>query len=697
MSVGSETAGAARPRGSAAPGHRIAIDVGGTFVDFVLLNEATGAITIEKQPASPECIVEEVGTGLARLPVRLSEVGRIFHGTTVAVNTIIQEQGVRVGLLTTLGFRDVLEIGRGSRPEIYNPRYQGPSPLVPRYLRREIPGRLDAFGVEIVPLDLDSVDREAERLLRDGCAAIAICFLHSYANPDHERRAADRVRERHPGVALTSSHELVGEWREFERTSTTVLNAYVQPQFEAYLGNLSELLAQNAYRSPLALMQSNGGVAAADRAARRPVTTLESGPAGGVIGTHALARALDLGNVICFDVGGTTVDVALIEEGAVVERSLTKIAGRPIMGPTFDITSVGAGGGSIAWIDERGALRVGPNSAGASPGPVCFGRGGTEPTVTDCHLLLGRLDAERFLGSRMQLDGDAAVAALRRLADALGLSIEETAGGVLKLAETNMANAIRSITVERGLDPRDYVLVSYGGGGGLFAAAVSGELGVSKVIVPRAPANFSAWGIVTSDYREDGSHTLVRPFSAASVSEILDTVATLTGETVERLRRHGFDAGDIVSDVRADMRFSGQEYTVTVPLERAWLSDVDALLPGVRERFVELHRRLYGHGDADAPLELVTVRVRSIGKVAKPSWPDWPEGAPPEPESWRETYFAAVGKFSRVPVYQREQLVRDQGIDGPAIVEEWTTTTLIPPGWRTIVDRIGNLVLSRSS
>ena len=678
------------------PGYRIAIDVGGTFVDFVLLDEASGEITIEKQPSTAERIIEEVATGLGRLPVQLSDVGRMFHGTTVALNTIVQEKGARVGLLTTTGFRDVLEIGRGSRPEIYNPRYQAATPLVARYLRREIRGRLDAAGKEVTALDLDQIDQECDALVGAGCDAIAICFLHSYANPEHERRAAERVRARHQGVAVAVSHELVGEWREFERTSTTVINAYVQPQFERYVERISQQLQESGYASPLALMQSNGGVSAAARAAARPVTTLESGPAGGVIGADALATELALRNVICFDVGGTTVDVALIEEGTIIERSQTKIAGRPVMGPTIDIHSVGAGGGSIAWVDQRGALRVGPHSAGASPGPACFGFGGTEPTTTDCHLLLGRLDAENFLGSRMKLDREAAVTAVARLAERLGLSMEETASGVLTIAETNMTNAIRSITVERGLDPRDYTLLSYGGGGGLFAAAVSEELGVSAVIVPRAPANFSAWGIVSSDYREDSSHTLVRAFVAETLPEILHTVETLKHATVERLHEHGFDASAIHSDIRADMRFAGQEFAVTVPVEQEWTNDADKLLSGLRQRFVELHRRLYGHGEPLAPIELVTVRVRSVGEVARPTWLEWPAGNAAEPDSWRETYFTSVGETSRIPVYDRDDLARGQRLTGPAIVEEWTTTTVVLPGWEMIVDRLGNLVLTKS-
>lgn len=666
-------------------------------MDFVLLNEATGEVSLEKQFSAPESIVEEISTGLGRLPVGLGEVQRIFHGTTVALNTIIQEKGARVGLLTTLGFRDVLEIGRGSRPEIYNPRYSAPVCLVPRYLRREIPGRMSALGEEVVALDLDSVDREADFLAAEGCEAIAVCFLNSYANHEHERRAAERVCARHPSIAVSVSHELVGEWREFERTSTTVLNAYVQPQFQTYVGRLSARLRSDGYTYPLALMQSNGGVAAADRAATRPVTTLESGPAGGVIGAESLARKLSNANLICFDVGGTTADVALIDNGEIVERAQSTVAGRPVMGPTIDISSIGAGGGSIAWIDNRGALRVGPQSAGASPGPVCFSRGGTEPTVTDCQLLLGQLDAETFLGARMQLDLSAAESAAGKIAAKLGLTLEETALGVLKIAATNMTHAIRSITVERGLDPRDYSLLSYGGGGGLFAASVSRELGVKSVIIPRAPANFSAWGILTSDYREDSSHTLVRPFVPEFLDEILDVITHLKYGNLERLRQHGFVAEEVQTGTRADVRYAGQEFTVTVPVEEEWLRDKDALLAGMRTHFVASHRRLYGHGEAEAALELVTVRVRSTGKVARPSWPEWQTGSAAAPHAARKICFRANDRRVSVPVYARDGLVCDQRINGPAIVEEWTTTTLVPPGWELIVDRIGNLLLTQDT
>ena len=645
--------------------HRVAVDVGGTFIDFVLLDETTGTVTIEKQPSTPDRLVDELLAGLARLEVPVADVHQLFHGTTVAINAVLQERGARVGLLTTAGFRDVLAIGRGNRPEIYNFLYRGPQPLVPRHLRREVPERLAADGSILTRLDLDAVDRESDVLVSQGVEAIAICFLHAYANPTHEAAAAERIRERHPAVTVTASHEIATEWREYERTSTTVLNAFVQPLFAGYVGRLEAGLAGVGYTRPLALMQSNGGVIGADRAVRLPIRTLESGPAGGVIGSQALARELDLRNVICADVGGTSYDVALIEDGQILERTETKIARRPIVGPTIDIVSIGAGGGSIAWIDHRGALQVGPRSAGASPGPACFGLGGTEPTVTDCHLLLGRLDPANFLGARMLLDPAAAERAVETIAGPLGLDIEQAALGTLAIAETNMTYAIRGITVERGLDPREFAMLSYGGGGGLFAAAVADELEIPTVVVPRAPANFSAWGILTSDYREDAALTRVLALdrrNGGGARRVAAGAGGPNGRPARFLR------------IRAQVRPSWSRVPICASPARSTRSPCRSRPPGsttparcsrgIRERFVAAHRQLYGHGDADAPLEVVAARVRAVGLVATPRWPEWTVTEPGAPRTERAVCFRTHGTVA-TPVFDREALARDQRIEGP--------------------------------
>jgi N-methylhydantoinase A len=670
---------------------RVAADVGGTFIDFVCL-DPDGCLTIEKQPARAEALAEEFVAGLSRLPVRPQDIDRLFHGTTVAINAVIQERGAQVGLITTKGFRDVLELGRGNRPEIYNFFYRPPSALIRRRHRREVTGRLDATGTELEPLDLEQLDRETEFLVSEGCEAIAICFLHAYANPCHERVTVERIRERHPSMYTTTSSEIATEWREFERTSSTVLNAYIQPMFAGYLENLQGRLESVGFQRPFALMQSNGGVISSQRAARLPIRTLESGPAGGVIGAHALAADLGYRNVICADVGGTSYDVALIENGEILERTDTTLAGRPVVGSVIDIVSIGAGGGSIAWLDHREALRVGPRSAGASPGPACFGLGGAEPTVTDCHLLLGRLDADRFLGSRMRLDRTAAEDALRsRIAEPAGLSLEAAADGCLQIAETNMTYAIRAVTVERGLDPRDFAMLSYGGGGGLFAAAVAEELEVGTVIIPRAPANFSAWGILTSDYREDVSLTRVRPLDNGTAAQITDDLAELARLASGELRAYGFEGDDIDVVSRLDMRFAGQEHTLTVTLDGA--TSEERFVDNARSRFVDLHRQIYGHGEIDARIEVVTARVRAIGRVARPRWTALPPRHSEGPLAHRLTYFRTIGEFVEVPVWDREELSPTTTVEGPAIVEEWTTTILIPPSWQAASDTLGNLVL----
>jgi N-methylhydantoinase A len=681
---------------SGAGRYRIAVDVGGTFIDYALFDEETGELLIEKQPATPQDLVKEFLAGLDRLPVAIGSLDQLFHGTTIGLNALLQERGAKVGLLTTQGFRDVLQLGRGSRPEIYNVFYHPPEPLVSRYLRREVPERLAPDGTEVVPLDLETLDREVEFLLQQRVEAIAICFLHSYANPAHESAAAERIRLHHPQIAVSASCEVATEWREFERTSTAVLNAYLQPLVARYLAELGSQLRRAGYRRPFALMQSNGGVISAARAAQLPIRTLESGPAGGVIGAQALARELGYQNVICADVGGTSYDVALIEEGEILERTQTEVAGRPFLGAVIDIVSIGAAGGSIAWIDTTGAVQVGPQSAGAYPGPVCFGHGGTDPTVTDCHLVLGRLDPGRFLGSRMKLDVEAAKQAIfERIAKPTHVGLDEAADGILAIAEINMTYAIRAITVERGRDPREFVLFSYGGGGGLFAAAVAEELEIPTIVVPPTPANFSAWGILACDYREDAAATGVRALDGTSAREAIGILRRLEMETSEELRRYGFDESSIMLQGRVDVRYAGQEHTITVPLDPRWVSDEKTLLEGVSDCFVNLHRQLYGHGVLDSPLEMVTCRCSAIGKVKRPKWPQSKLGRASGPRILRPVYFRAASGYLETASFDRDRIQLGQQIVGPAVVEEWTTTILVPPGWSATADGFGNLVLSR--
>jgi N-methylhydantoinase A len=669
----------------------LAIDVGGTFIDLVSVDQVTSEVSIEKQPATPDRLAEEIVAGLGRLPGPVTDVAAFFHGSTVAINALVQRRGARVGLITTRGFRDVLELGRGNRPSIYDWVWVPPEPLVPRGLRREVGERLGPGGEEIAPLDLDELARQADALVSEGVEAIAICFLHAYANPKHEREAADAIAIRQPHLALTLSSEVAAEWHEYERTSTAVINAYLSPVFAAYLTSLREHLTDAGMTKPVGVMQSNGGSMTIERAAQLPVRTLASGPAGGVIGASMLARRLGHTDVICADVGGTTFDVAVIEDGRVQERTETDVDGLPVLAPTVDVVSIGAGGGSIAWFDDTGALRVGPLSAGARPGPACFGFGGDEPTVTDCQLVLGRLDSERFLGSRMKLDSAAAERAVHeRIASRLGMSTREAALGVLTIAENAMANAIHSMTVERGLDPRDFFLYAYGGGGGLFAAVTAGELGIGSVVTPRGPANFSAWGISASAHREDASTTRARRLDADAMEAALVELGSLHEEVIRRLEGLRSAGHEIRIESRIDVRFQGQEHTVTIEVEPDWgRGDTGALA----DRFVDRHRQLYGHGDRGAALELVTMRCRGTLPVPEPTWPEWPIRNPTQPRGERGVSFGAEGPVP-TSIYDRDRLAVDQQVKGPAVIEEWTSTTLVPPGWAARTDRLGNLVLA---
>lgn len=673
--------------------YRIAVDVGGTFIDYVALNEDTGALVVDKTPSLAEDLPAQFLEGLAALDIGMESIHQIFHGMTVGVNALVQERGAKVGLITTKGFRDVLEIGRGGREPVYNFVHRPPAPLVARRLRREVSERVTFQGGILVPLDEAGLDREVDELLARGVEAIAVCFLHAYAQPAHESLARQRIRERHPGVPVCVSHEIAAEWREYERTSTTVLNAFIQPVVRKYLEKVREKLTESGYRHPLGVMQSNGGVVDAGTACEKPIRTLMSGPAGGVMGAKFLCDRLGYQNVICTDVGGTTYDVAIIEGGKVLECSQTEIAQRPILGSLIDVTSIGAGGGSIAWLDHRNALQVGPRSAGASPGPVCFGRGGEEPTVTDAHLVLGCLDPDYFLGGRMKLSREAARrATAEKIASPLRLDVIAAARGIIAIAETNMANAIRTKTVERGLDPREFVLLAYGGGGGLFACAVAAELGVPRVVIPNAPANFSAWGILSTDYMEDEVRTKVMSFDGEHIAEVLEVLGELQSRASRAIAGYGFAADKIDELRRLDVRFRNQEYTLTIDVERSW-KDAAEVLGGVRKSFVDAHRRLYGHGDPEGALEVVSIRCRATGRVRPPPVAMASGAGEARPAGRRAVHFAEGKGEIMIDVWRRESLRPGSAVRGPVIVEESTMTTVVPPGWTVSCDPYGNLLV----
>ena len=680
---------------------RLAVDVGGTFVDFVQFDDASGTISIEKVPSSGR-LEEQFIKGVAQLGLDLREVSTIVHGTTLVINTIVQERGAKVGLITTQGFRDVLELGRGNRPEIYNLFYKQPAPLVPRYLRYEIPERLDWQGNILTPLDEAAARTAVRALVAEGVEAIAICFLHAYADPKHERRMKAIAEQEFPNGLVCISSDIVREWREFERTSTTVINAYAQPQVDAYLSALEARLADEQYAGSLNIMQSSGGITTSAAAKTAPVRMIQSGPAGGVIGAVGLGAALGIENLVSADVGGTTFDVALIANGSALEKSSETINRRPILQPTIDIVSIGAGGGSIAWIDVEGGIRVGPQSAQADPGPVCFGSGGTEPTVTDAQVVLGYLDPDYYLGKRMKLDKAAAARVIeQKIAQPLGLSLIEAANGIIHLTNMNMALAMRQMTIERGHDPRDFAFVCMGGGGGLFVSALLEELEMKQAIVPVNPAIFSAWGLLNADFREDVNQTLVFPMDGTSGGDLAGRFGQLeeSGKQVtgnsEQVTVNTHHA-PCTTQYFADCRYQGQEHTVTVPIDARDFEQGD--LSAVKARFDQYHERAYAHALPTHSAEIVNLRVRTLGITNKPQLAQLSAATSDlsaAQKGTRPVYFAGNAEAVDCPVYDRAKLGAGHVFSGPAIVEEWTSTVLIRPKQTLQVDTFGNLIIQQ--
>jgi N-methylhydantoinase A len=672
--------------------HHLAVDIGGTFTDFVLTDGETGEVRIEKAPSRPDRLEQHFFEGIERLQVPIADIDSIQHGTTIALNTILQMRGCRAGLLTTDGFRDVLEICRGARKEIYNLLYQNPKPLIARRLRREIPERLDHRGEVLRTLDEDRAREQIRFLLDEGCEALAVVLLHAYRNPAHELRVGELIEELAPGIPYSLSHAVAAEWREYERTSTTVLNSYVAPKVAGYLDTLEGGLGQRGYGGVLTIMQSTGGSTSADRGRQAPISTLESGPAGGVIAAAKVARDLDRRNAISADVGGTSFDVSLIVDGAPAITPQTELDRRPVLVPTIDIVSIGAGGGSIASVDVAGALHVGPESAQADPGPACFGRGGTHPTVTDAYAVLGIIDPANFLGRRMELDLDAARDAIEReVAQPLALSPLEAAGAIVRLTTMNMVLAIRNVTIERGHDPREFTLVAFGGGGGMFASYVANELDMPEFVVPPMPANFSAWGILNSDYRFDSVRHQLARWDGAAAETARGLLEELTEEGRAAVRDWGHAGGDVLVEWLLDVRYVGQEHTIRVPIEAESL-EADT----VRARFEAMHEYTYSHVYKGQPLELVNARAVVTGcrPRPQPTRVRAADGPDPEPALREHRDLSLAGEPpAPVPVYDRERLGAGMTIAGPAVIEEWTSTIVIGPGDVVRVDPAGHLVV----
>jgi N-methylhydantoinase A len=668
--------------------YRVAMDIGGTFTDFVVVDEALQTTQAGKTSSTPPTPEKGVLEGLGQIVTDLPEISFIVHGTTVGLNAFLERKGTRVLLLMTGGLRDSYSIARHDRKELYTLRYHKPERLVPRRDVYEVVERLRWDGSVDTAFDESSLGDAIETVRREGIEAVAVCLVHSYTNPAHELLAREVLERECPGLSVTLSHEIAREWREYERASTAVLNAYVAPRVEGYLGKLEDELAARGVRPALNVMQSNGGITTSAKARQQPIQTLLSGPVGGTIGGAALSRATGRSNLLCVDMGGTSFDLSLIVDGKPTVSTETELEGLPILMPLIDIHTIGAGGGSLAWL-EAGGLRVGPQSAGAMPGPACYGLGGTEPTVTDANLFLGRLDPEYFLGGRMRLDEAAAAAALHSIAQQLDLDDTVLAEGMLAIVNANMADAMRTITVKQGIDPRDYSLVAFGGAGPMHAVWLARELEIDEVIVPWSPGTFSAWGMLQTDIRHDVVRIFYQP-----LAEVGDDVSAVFGE----LQEEGSEllAGEVTGPDEqyfarsADMRYVGQEYTVNVSIG----AEVD--LAVVDETFHEAHAIRYGHSTPGAPVEFVNLRVAAFGRIAAgaTSFQASDEDADPL-LGRRQVVFE--GEAHETLVLLRDRLRPGDHREGPVVIEEESSTTVVPPGGAIEVDDHGNLVISRGA
>ena len=679
---------------------RIAVDIGGTFTDVALFDESQGTVTPGKALSTPSNLVDGIMSAMGRTTESPAAADLIIHGSTIVINSIIERQGAKTALITTKGFRDVYEIGRINRPESFNLFFRKHRPLIPRDMIFEVPERLLADGTEEEPLDEEAAFQTARHIKDIGIEAAAILFLHSYREPGHEIRMREIVQQVAPDIFVTASHELSREYREYERTSTTAANAYVGPMVSRYLGNLENRLASEGFKGGLMIMQSSGGLCDVQTARRQCVQMMESGPAGGVVGSMAMCDALSLNDAISFDMGGTTAKACVIRRGS-PDLSPDYFVGGYNEGlairiPVLDIKEVGTGGGSIAYIGDGGALHVGPQSAGAEPGPACYGRGGDQATVTDADVVLGRISPDQFLGGEMGLDGQAAHDALRRqVADPLGLTAERAASGVLAIAVASVANAVRAVTTERGLDPRDFTLIAYGGGGPLHAVAVARELALGQVIIPGSPAHFSAFGMLLADVRRDYVQTHFQLLADISMEELEGMYRQLEQEGMRELEAIGIDSDQVVFERAADMRYVGQEHAVAVNTPAA-VGNEDAR-QAIKNAFDQAHEVRFSHSAPDEPAQLVSLRVSVLGHMSKPPLPLISQGvATPPAEARRPSRPVIADEDERsmdCAVYDRMQLLAANVIDGPAIIEEPASSTFIGAGDRATVNEYGHLVI----
>ena len=679
---------------------RLAADIGGTFTDVAAFDEKSGRMLLGKALSTPSNLEQGITKGVEKANARYSDAALFLHGSTIAINTMLERTGAKTALLITEGFRDIYEIGRINRPDAYNLFFRKHVPLVERALRFEVKERMTAEGEVYIPLDEAGVYAICDRLEALAVEAVAILLLHCYRNPDHEQRVKRIVRERLPRAFVSASHELSQEYREFERCSTVVANAYLGPIVSRYIANIDAHIKESGFRGSFLLVQSTGGLYESHQAQGQCVRMLESGPAAGVIGAQALCREMDLGDAVAFDMGGTTAKAGVIYKGEVLTTGAALIGGYnqalPVQIPMVDVFEVGTGGGSIALVDDSGALRVGPQSAGAEPGPACYGLGGTRPTVTDANLVLGRLGADRFLGGEMKLDVQAAERAIQEhVAKPLGVDVIHAADGILRIAVTSMSYAVKAVSTERGLDAAAFSLIAYGGAGPLHASAIAREIGQQRFIVPRAPGHFCAFGMLFSDLRYDYVKTWFTRLDDAPFAEIERIYEAMIAEGRKAVDGSGIRPSRVSVAYAADMRYVGQEHPVTVDLSPSVFKRRDR--EAIKKHFDEVHQLRYGTCAPEERAEIVSLRATVTGVMKKPPLERFPRGArspvAAAERGRRKVYFAELGKAVFTPTFARDALRAGNRIEGPALIEEHASTTVVLPGDRLQVDEFGNLVI----
>lgn len=668
-------------------GYRVAVDIGGTFTDFVVVDEENERTDSEKLLSTPANPAEGVLSGLDQFVSDLGGIAFLVHGTTVGLNAFLERKGTRVLLIMTAGIRDAYSIARHDRKELYALQYRKPKRLVPRRDVLEVAERLRYDGSVETPLDEESLKPIVEKIRAEGIEAVAVCLVHAFTNPQHELRVREVLESECPGLSVTLSHEIAREWREYERASSAVLNAYIAPRVERYLHTLEDELGAREVGATLYVMQSNGGITTARKAREQPIQTLLSGPVGGTIGGAALSRSTGRPNLLCIDMGGTSFDLSLIVDGRPSVSMETEIEGLPVLMSLVDIHTIGAGGGSLAWL-EAGGLRVGPQSAGADPGPACYGRGGTQPTVTDANLFLGRLDPGYFLGGRMSLDEEAAQRALLSIGPQVGLDEVAFAEGMLSIINAKMADAMRTITVKQGIDPREYSLVAFGGAGPMHAVWLAEELEIREVIVPWSPGTFSAWGMLQTDMRHDVVRPFFRPIAELEAADVTTVFSQLEQEGSALLEHEGVPAGDRYFARSADMRYVGQEYTVPVAI------GAEIALDTIEHDLHEAHRIRHGHSTPDAPVEFVNLRLAAMGRIGGRDAPFQPPAEERDPLLGRRRVIFA-GEGHETAVLLRDHLKPGARHDGPVVIEEQSSTTVVPPGYAVAVDDLGNLLVTK--